>query len=165
MKFAFATLLFTIGTAIANSVGLMVILDDEDLYGQMACLPKQGEDDRLYASNDFDGFMFLDPITDPESGLTVLVSVAQPTRYVNVDSEGYLVLADKGYGFNDTFENPNLQNVSINDIETFYLVPREFGDSVRYDIKVLEEAPEDGTPISLGQIGVAIEVKANGLGH
>lgn len=164
MKFAFTTLFFTIGAALADTVGLMVTLDN-DFYGEMACFSNQGDDNRLYPCNDFDFRMFLEPITDSDSGLTVLATVAQPTRYVNVDSEGFLVLDDKGYGFNDTFERPNLQNVSINDIETFYLVQIGSGDSVRYDIKVLEEAPEGGIPVTFGEIGVATIIKKNKLGQ
>ncbi|RCK65633.1 hypothetical protein Cantr_01378 [Candida viswanathii] len=160
MKFYFATILLSVGTALADTVGFQVKMLGQ--YNQeMVCLPVDSSSDRLYVPGNYDSYMFLDPIVDEESGLTTLATLEDTPKYVNVDSDGFLVLDDTGYGFNDTFESPNLQNIFINGLDTFYLVKNN--DS--YSIKVLEEQPEGSIPINLGQTGVASMIKRNRLGQ
>lgn len=164
MKFAFTALFFTISSALAYTIGFQVKLQDSN-DGQMVTLPMDGEGDKLYTPGNYYWTLFLSPTTNSETNLTTLATDTTPTKYVNVDENGFLVLADTGYGFTDDFSRPNLQNVEINGIETFYLVEATSGDSTTYNIKVLSEAPESGIPINLGQIAVATYIKRNRLGQ
>lgn len=164
MKFAFTTLFFTIGSAFAYTIGFQVKLQDSN-DGQMLILPLDGEGDKLYTPGDYYWTLFLAPTTNSETNLTNLATITSPTKYVNVDENGFLVLADTGYGFTDDFSNANLQNVAINGIETFYLIESTSGDSTTYNIQVLSEAPEGGNAINLGAIEVLSYSKRNRLGQ
>lgn len=166
MKFLIATILLFIATVFGvDTVGFMVILDDE-YYGAMACLPHEEiQKAFLYLCGDFNFKSFLLPVLDESTGLTVLASTQDPTKFVNIDSDGYLTLADTGYGFNETFEHPNLDKMTIAGTDTFHIVHLDgSGDDETFKIKITGDIPEGSTPINLGAIGVQTIIKRTKIG-
>lgn len=164
MKLILATIFLFIASIFANTVGLMAMLDGSTFNGKMTCLPQELLDAFLYLDGTYNYNSYLLPTTQ-DNGLTWLATLNEPKTYVNVDSDGFLVLADTGYGFNDTFSRPNLQHIVIGGKDTFYVVENTAGPEGTYKIKVSGDIPDGGVPINLGQIGVATFFRRNRLGQ
>lgn len=117
MKFTYAAVLASLGSAFAK-VLLLAHLKESTEYVYVA-LPNDNKDDRLYISNksSWDSGYCLVPKSDQQTKLITLASDYDSEKFVNVDSNGFLVLADKGYAF-DRIDNGN---IFINNADTFTL--------------------------------------------
>lgn len=164
MKLILATIFLFVTSIFADTVGLMAMLDESTFDGEMACLPHELLEAFLYLCGDYNYKSFLLPTTQ-DDGLTWLATLNEPKKYVNVDSDGFLVLADTGYGFNETFSRLNLQHLVIDGEDTFYVVENSAGPEGTYKIKVSGDIPDGGIPINLGQIGVESYSRRNRLGQ
>ena len=157
MKFTYAAVLASLGSAFAK-VLLLAHLKESTEYVYVA-LPNDNKDDRLYISNksSWDSGYCLVPKSDQQTKLITLASDYDSEKFVNVDSNGFLVLADKGYAF-DRIDNGN---IFINNADTFYLVKADDKSEkdALYNIKVLGTVPDGSTPVNIDVATVTFAVK------
>lgn len=157
MKFTYAAVLASLGSAFAK-VLLLAHLKESTEYVYVA-LPNDTKDDRLYISNksSWDSGYCLVPKSDQQTKLITLASDYDSEKFVNVDSNGFLVLADKGYAF-DRIDNGN---IFINNADTFYLVKADDKSEkdALYNIKVLGTVPDGSTPVNIDVSTVTFAVK------
>lgn len=157
MKFTYAAVLASLGSAFAK-VLLLAHLKESTEYVYVA-LPNDNKDDRLYISNksSWDFGYCLVPKSDQQTKLITLASDYDSEKFVNVDSNGFLVLADKGYAF-DRIDNGN---IFINNADTFYLVKADDKSEkdALYNIKVLGTVPDGSTPVNIDVSTVTFAVK------
>lgn len=157
MKFSYAAVLATLGSAFAKVV-LYANLKESTQHFYVE-LPNDNKDDRLYISNksSWDSDHYLVPKTDQQSKLITLASDHDSEKFVNVDSNGFLVLADKGYAF-DRIDNGN---IFINNADNFHLVKADDKSEkdALYNIKVLGTVPDGSTPVNIDVATVTFIVK------
>ncbi|EER31174.1 predicted protein [Candida tropicalis MYA-3404] len=157
MKFTYAAVLASLGSAFAK-VLLLAHLKESTEYVYVA-LPNDNKDDRLYISNksSWDSGYCLVPKSDQQTKLITLASDYDSEKFVNVDSNGFLVLADKGYAF-DRIDNGN---IFINNADTFYLVKADDKSEkdALYNIKVSGTVPDGSTPVNIDVSTVTFAVK------
>ncbi|RCK65630.1 hypothetical protein Cantr_01377 [Candida viswanathii] len=160
MRLPFASFSVFLGAALADFVALLVRLLNPELASEPLVNPPNEKVNNRLLIGVGPGFEVFDVRYDEELGYSTLFTFgpAEPHAYLNIDSEGYLVLdnnegyhfpGDYGVAYFDRPDHRNL-NISINDTETFYAIVDENDSNGNFYIQALyNEAPAEGVPVSL----------------